>query len=254
MNWDAWLGPAPYREYVANPVKGGGLHPLGWRGWLEYGTGILGDWFCHNADGAVWALKLNEADTVEVEAESGKPTAENYPKEAQVLWRFPKRGDMAPVIVRWFQNMALPHPPALEPDRQAKDIASAYYGSKGMAVAGAWMGDVRLIPESFQQQVGQPKEVLRRVKKTSGKYKEIDPRSRPQPHHEDFLDAIREGRKSCADFDYSARLTEIMLLGNVALRSGERFTYDFRTGKTSSDKANALLRRDPRKGWEFGYA
>jgi predicted dehydrogenase len=254
MNWDAWLGPAPYREYVAHPSKGGGLHHIGWRGWLEYGTGILGDWFCHNGDGAVWALKLYEADTVEVEAESGKPTAENYPKQAQVLWRFPKRGDMAPVSVRWFQNMALPRPPALEPGGAKDDVASVYYGSKGMAVAGTWMGKARLIPESFQQEVGQPKEVLPRVKETSGKYQKMDPRGRPQPHHEDFLDAIREGRKSCADFDYSARLTEIMLLGNVALRSGERFSYDFRTGQTNSDKANALLRRDPRKGWEFGYA
>ena len=73
MDWDAWLGPAPQHDYVTGP------HPAGWRGWLEYGTGMLGDWFCHNGDGAVWALKLYEAETVEVEAESGKPTAENYP-------------------------------------------------------------------------------------------------------------------------------------------------------------------------------
>lgn len=171
-----------------------------------------------------------------------------------MVWRFPKRGDMAPVTLRWFQNMELPRPPALEPDRKSKDFASVYYGSKGMAVAGAWMGGVRLIPESFQQQVGRPKEVLPRIRKSAKKYENVGVRSRPIEHHEDFLDAIREGRKSCADFDYSARLTEIMLLGNVALRSGERFTYDFRTGKTNGDKANALLRRDPRKGWEFGYA
>ncbi|MBM4020002.1 MAG: Gfo/Idh/MocA family oxidoreductase [Planctomycetes bacterium] len=252
MNWDAWLGPAPEHEYVARS-KGGGLHHIGWRGWLEYGTGMLGDWFCHNGDGAVWALKLNEAETVEVEAESGKPTAENYPKQAKVVWRFPKRGDVGPVTLRWFQNMALPRPPALEPGREAKDLASVYYGSKGMAVAGAWMDGVRLIPESFQQQVGRPKEALPRIRKSGKKYENVSARSRPLPHHEDFLDAIREGRKSCADFDYSARLTEIMLLGNVALRAGEKFTYDFRAGKCNSDKANALLRRDPRKGWEFGY-
>ena len=241
MNWDAWLGPAPEHEYVARPSKGGGLHHIGWRGWLEYGTGMLGDWFCHNGDGAVWALKLNEAETVEVEAESGKPTAENYPKQAKVVWRFPKRGDVAPVTLRWFQNMALPRPPALEPERKA-DFASVYYGTKGMAVAGAYVDGVRLIPESFQQQVGRPKEVLPRIRGARG-----------VGHHADFLNAIREGRKSCADFDYSARLTEIMLLGNVALRAGERFTYDFRTGKSNSDKANGLLRREPRKGWEFGY-
>jgi hypothetical protein len=104
----------------------------------------------------------------------------------------------------------------------------------------------------YQKEVGRPKQVLPRVRRP----KQVKPELKSRPrgvHHEDFFGAINEGRKSCADFDYSARLTEIMLLGNVALRSGERFTYDFRTGKTNSDKANALLRRDPRKGWEFGY-
>jgi len=98
---------------------------------------------------------------------------------------------------------------------------------------------VRLFPESFMRQVGRPKAVLPRVR----------------GHESDLLNAIRTGRRSSADFDYSARLTEIMLLGNVASRVREKLTYDFREGKfTNSDKANALLKREPRKGWEFGYA
>jgi hypothetical protein len=116
---------------------------------------------------------------------------------------------------------------------------SAYFGSKGTAVSGWWMNDVRLFPESFMQQVGRPKAVLPRVK----------------GHEADFLDAIRTGGRSSADFAYSSRLTEIMLLGNVASRVREKLAYDFREGKfTNSDKANALLQRAPRKGWEFGYA
>jgi len=88
------------------------------------------------------------------------------------------------------------------------------------------------------RQVGRPKAVLPRVK----------------GHEVDFLDAIRTGGRSSADFDYSARLTEIMLLGNVASRVREKLAYDFREGRfTNSDKANALLRREPRQGWEFGY-
>ncbi len=74
-------------------------------------------------------------------------------------------------------------------------------------------------------------------------------------HEADFLEAIRTGGRSSADFDYSARLTEIMLVGNVASRVRDKLSYDFRAGKfTNSDKANALLKREPRKGWEFGYA
>jgi hypothetical protein len=74
-------------------------------------------------------------------------------------------------------------------------------------------------------------------------------------HTKDFLNAIRNGGQPSANFDYSSRLTEIMLIGNIATRVRENLSYDFRTGKfTNNDKANALLSREPRKGWEFGYA
>jgi hypothetical protein len=109
-----------------------------------------------------------------------------------------------------------------------------------MAVSGWWMNGTRLFPESFMQQVGKPQTVLPRVK---------------GGHEADFLEAIRTGGRSSADFDYSARLTEIMLVGNVSLLVREKLTYDFRQGKfTNSDRANALLKRAPRPGWEFGYA
>jgi len=88
--------------------------------------------------------------------------------------------------------------------------------------------------------------------KEVGKPKTVLPRSKG--HEADWLDAIRTGGKSSADFDYSARLTEIMLVGNVANLVREKLTYDFREGRfTNSDKANALVKRTPRKGWEFGY-
>jgi hypothetical protein len=177
---------------------------------------------------------------VEVEAEVGRPTENNHPREFQVAWRFPKRGDMAPVTMRWFQGR--PWKPKPEAEAAGIDINRAqtvYYGTKGIAMNGSHMGGVRLVPEAFAKQVGKPKEVLPRV---SG------------GHTGDFLNAVRTRGKSSADFDYSARLTEIMLLGNVAARVGEKVTYDFRTGKfVNNPKADALIRRDPRKGWEFGY-
>jgi len=74
-------------------------------------------------------------------------------------------------------------------------------------------------------------------------------------HEVDFLNRIKTGGRTASDFDYAARLTEIMLVGNVAnLVRGQKLAYDFRTGRfTNSDKANALIKREPRKGWEFGY-
>ncbi len=100
------------------------------------------------------------------------------------------------------------------------------------------MGGARLFPETFMQEVGIPEPVLPRVK----------------GHESDFLDAVRTGGRSSADFDYSARLTEIMLIGNIASCVRGKLCYDFRTGQfTNSDAANGLLKREPRKGWEFGY-
>ena len=241
FNWDLWQGPVKEREFRS------GIHPAKWRGWLDYGTGLLGDWFCHNADGAIWALKLYEADTCEVEAEGEEHNGTNWPHEARVSWSFPKRGDMVPCIMRWSSGVynnydEKPLPPTVDPKRIAETASqpSAYYGTKGTAVSGWWMNGTRLFPESFMQAVGKPKSVLPRVK---------------GGHEADFLNAIRTGERSSSDFDYAARLTEIMLVGNVALLVRGKLSYDFRTGKfTNSDKANALLKREPRKGWEFGYA
>jgi len=237
FDWDLWQGPVKEREFRS------GIHPAAWRGWIDYGTGLLGDWFCHNADGAVWAMKLYEADTCEVECEGEEPGETNWPHGVRVSWKFPKRGDVAPCILRWSSGTYndKPMPPTVDPERVATVAKhpSAYFGTKGTAVSGWWMDGTRLFPESFMQQVGKPKAVLPRVK----------------GHEADFLDAIRTGGRSSADFDYSARLTEIMLVGNVASRVREKLAYDFREGKfTNSDKANALLKREPRKGWEFGYA
>jgi len=240
LDWALWQGLVKEREFRS------GIHPSKWRGWLDYGTGLLGDWFCHNADGAVWGLKLDEAETCEVECEGEETNATNWAHEVRVSWSFPKRGSMVPCVMRWSSGIyndyvARPMPATVDPKlvAAAAENPSAYYGTKGMAVSGWWMNSVRLFPETFMKEVGKPKEMLPRVK---------------GGHEKDFLNAIRSGGRSSADFDYSSRLTEIMLVGNIATRVREKLSYDFRTGRfTNSDKANALLKREPRKGWEFGY-
>jgi len=138
--------------------------------------------------------------------------------------------------------VAKPMPKTIEPERIAATAQhpSAYYGSKGTAVSGWWMEGTRLFPDTFMKEIGKPKVMIPRVK---------------EGHENSFLNAIRTGGKASSDFDYSARLTEIMLIGNIATRVRGKLSYDFRTGRfTNSDKANGMLKREPRKGWEFGYA
>jgi len=240
LDWNLWQGLVREREYRT------GIHPSKWRGWLDYGTGLLGDWFCHNADGAVWGLKLYEADTCEVECEGEATNATNWAHEVRVSWSFPKRANMVPCVMRWSSGIyndykARPMPKTIDPERIAavEKNPSAYYGTKGTAVSGWWMNSARLYPEEFMKEVGKPKPAIPRV--VGG-------------HEADFLKAIRTGGRCSADFEYAARLTEIMLVGNIATLVREKLSYDFRTGRfTNSEKANGLLKREQRKGWEFGY-
>jgi len=83
LDWQSWIGPAPYRDYHD------GLHPFSWRGWLDFGTASIGDMGCHTIDGAVWALRLLEVPTIEVKAEIGgvteegsRPRSEGSPRKA----------------------------------------------------------------------------------------------------------------------------------------------------------------------------
>ena len=147
------------------------------------------------------------------------------------LLEVPQARRNGPLHPRWSSGTYndKPMPPTVDPQRVAAVAKhpSAYFGTKGTAVSGWSMNDVRLFPESFMQKVGRPKTVLPRV----------------WGHEADFLEAIRTGGRSSADFDYSARLTEIMLVGNVAergpreahLRLPRRQVYQQRQGQRPAE-------------------
>lgn len=236
LDWDSWLGPAAEMPYQSGP------HPGSWRKYLDYGTGTLGDMACHTVDGAVWGLRLHEADWFEVEAEVGTPTEHGHPLDAHVIWNFPARGEMPPLTMTWRQRLDQIKPEAIADEasmKLAKD-GTLYVGDEGYMASNSHCGSVRLIPEAFQKQVGKPPKLIERV---SG-------------HTQDWLRAVQDpdGPPPSSHFGYSSRLTEIVLAGVVAWRAGGKLKYDMKQGKfTNSEAANALLWRKPRKGWEFGY-
>jgi len=237
LDWEAWLGPA-----AGIPFKAG-LHPRDWRKFLDYGTGTLGDMGIHTMDAAVWGLKLHEAESFEVEAMQGKPTAPGHPVNAEVHWYFPARGDMPPVKLTWHQGKISPEfPPAVAGEKvmgMASDGAF-YRGEKGYMVSNSHCTAVRLVPEAFQKEVGKPEQLIPRVGR----------------HEGDWLRAFREpdGPLPSSHFGYSGPLTEVVNAGVVAWRVGEKLTYDMKAGRfTNSDEANALIWRKPREGWTDGY-
>jgi predicted dehydrogenase len=230
LDWEAWIGPAPMRPYHK------GLHPFAWRGFLDFGTGALGDQGCHVMDPAYSALKLAEAEIVEVSAVSSPVNKETYPSSALVTYRFPARGDLKPVTLKWFLGDQAPegntHPP---------DHGSVLFGSKATVAMGQCGEGPSFIPASRQKEIPEPPKTL--------------PRNQGG-HTGEFIRACKGGgTQPASHFGHSGPLTEIALLGNIAIRTGKTFTYKIKEGQVvNCPEAAALIKREPRKGWEFGYA
>ncbi len=222
LDWDLWLGPAPSRPY--HPA----YHPWTWRNWLDFGTGLLGDLGLHKLSTVFKALNLGHP--VSVEASATKLSTETFPLGEMVRFEFPARGDMPPVILTWYDGgLKPPRPPELDADEPMRDII--YIGDKAKL-----MGE-RLIPESRMESYKKPPKTL--------------PRSPGQ--HQEWIAAIRGGPPAGSSFpDHSGLLTEVCLLGNIAVREQKRLLWDGVKMEFKNDaSANKLLRREYRQGWSL---
>ena len=227
LDWDLWLGPAPWRPYHKVYVPGN------WRRWWDFGTGTLGDMGCHIIDPVFWALDLKYP--ISVEAHPGKFNDETYPEATVVRWEFPERGNLPPVTVTWYDGDNRPFlPKELEPGRKLPGQGGLYYGEKGTIMA-PHMGGPRLIPES---------------KMKGFKVEPFLPRG--VNHYEEWIRACKGGPKPSASFDYSGPLSETILLGNVAARAGQKLFWDGPNFKvTNMPDAEKYLKREYREGWSL---
>jgi len=234
LDWDVWLGPAPWRPY--HPA----YHPFSWRGWWDFGTGAIGDMGAHILDQPFWALNLGAPTTVE--ATSTEVKKETYPIGSCVRYMFPARGKMPPVKLLWFDGgLRPPRPDDLEPGRRLgdEDGGVVYYGTKGKLLHGTYAGNPRLIPETKMQEYKRPAKTI--------------PRS--LGILEEWVEAIKAGKKSTTDFSYSAALTEMMLLGNLAIRMAQNnvvLEWDSAAMKvTNLPEANEYVQKAYRQGWSL---
>ena len=236
LDWDLWLGPAPERPYKGNRV----YHPFVWRGWWDFGTGALGDMGCHIIDPIFWGLDLGHAATVEAEFESPH-NDETAPVWSIVRYTFPARGNRGPVKFTWYDGGKLP-PPELSDGAVAKgadgrvrmDNGIIVVGEKGRLLSDRRAG-YKLLPEKDWPQRPQVPQTL--------------PES--PGHHEEWINACRGGPPSTDGFDYAGPLTEMVLLGNVAIRAAKKIEWDGPNLKvTNAPDAQKFIRREYRKGWE----
>jgi predicted dehydrogenase len=241
LNWDCWLGPAPYREYHDN------LHPFNWRGWIDFGTGALGDMACHTTNLPFFAAQLTAP--ISAEAECGDLNKETWPSWAKVKFEFPARevtvpakATLPPVTVTWYEGKKNRRDRVLPPEdflhgEKWSDSGSLIVGSKGVLFSGGDYGDNwKLLPaKDFEGHKG-PSETL--------------PRS--PGHHEEWIRACKGGNiKPMSNFDHAGPFTEFVLLGNVAiLMSGKKILWDTKACKvTNAPEAARLVKREYRKGW-----
>jgi predicted dehydrogenase len=237
LDWDIWLGPAPWRPY--HPV----YCPADWKGWWDFGVGALGDMGAHLIDQPVWALDLGYPETIQ--ASSTGFNNETYPLAEIITYRFAARGSKPPVTMIWYDGGLMPPRPAaayLEDGRMLgdEDGGCLFVGSKGMLVCSTYGGSPRLLPEKLMQEYKRPPKTI--------------PRS--PGIMEEWFASIKAGKKSSTDFgDYGSRLTEVMLLGIVALRFKDAkvaLQWDpVKLEFPNLPEANPFVHRTYRTGWSL---
>ncbi len=229
IDWDLWLGPAPFRPY--HPAYA----PFKWRGWGDFGTGALGDMGCHIIDSPFWALKLSHPTGVE--ASSTPLNEETYPHAAVVRYSFPARDEKPPVKLTWYSGGLLPpRPEELEEGRRMGDSGGGviFVGDRGKLMCGTYGLNPRLIPETKMQEYTLPPKTIPRV----------------QGIHEEWIEACKGGKEASSNFSISGPLTEMVLLGNIAIKTGQKLQWDGEKMEIMNvPDANELVHREYRDGW-----
>jgi predicted dehydrogenase len=235
LDWDLWIGPAPMRPY-----KKGVYNPFVWRGWWDFGGGALADMACHVLDPVFWALKLKYPTSVE--ASCTPVNNETFPLASMVHYEFPAREGRPGVTVHWYDGGLKPQKPAALGNMRIEQAASnvLFIGSKGVLRCGEYGDDPHLFPLELHKEYKRPAQTLKRVNTS---------------HEGNWLEAIRTGGQATSNFDYSGPLTEMVVMGNLAIRPenvGKKLLWDGEKMRVTNDeKANDYVQTHYREGWSL---
>jgi predicted dehydrogenase len=234
LNWDLWLGPREPRPY--HPAYA----PFNWRGWWAFGGGGIPDVAPHHLDPAFNALQLDAPETIEASA----PDVDDEVCSTGVIatWRFPAREKFGPLTVYWYDGgLRPPTPASIDPDDPRQRLGERadgifFVGEKGILTCAGWSGMPRLLPLELHREYKRPPKTLTRVAN----------------HRASWLQACKGGEPASSNFDYASRLTEFVLLGDVALRCQKQLKWD-RSGMraTNALQADRYLSEPYRTGWEL---
>lgn len=234
MHWDLWIGPSRYRPYHPD------IAPFAWRGRWDFGAGALGDMGAHIMDQPYWALDLDMPE--QVHASSTPFNDESFPLGSIVNYEFPAKGNRKAVKLTWYDGgMLPPRPDELEDGKPMGSWGGGmiFHGSEGKLMADVYGNNPRFIPESDLQKIGEPKKMI----------------ERPAEIHQEWVDAAKGKGKTSSHFEYAAKLTETMLLGNMAIKFSDKnikLQWDAKKMKVPNlEEANEWLdrRNNFRPGW-----
>ncbi len=266
LDWDLWLGTAPYKDYIDKLV------PFNWRGWWDYGTGALGDMGCHLIEPAFRVLNL--AYVKDVECSVGSVYVDEFkrgyfpescPPSSHVTMTFPKTNKtQGPVRLHWMDGGIQPErPEELGPNELFGDGGNVtlFILTKGKMMCSTYGADPRLLPLSRNREVQVPKTIPRVPQSANG-------------HYAQWVEACIAGygkKEVSSPFEIAGPVTEALLMANLAIRGfdiqkpksdGSGFEYPGRYIKllwdnqnmkvTNFDDVNQFVKREYRQGWKLG--
>jgi predicted dehydrogenase len=256
LNWDAWIGPAAMR-----PFKKGIYHSFNWRGWVDFGTGALGDMACHTTNMPIMALKLFDAQAVTAVKNPGLTEGETFPAQSALMFEFGERDGLVPCKFHWYDGGALPGDDVIsrlpetfqkliEEQKQGgkKTSGALLIGSKGALFSPDDYGSkYYLLPKEDFSGYKPPVQTLPRIPYNAGN----DERQKWE-----FVSTIKGEYEpgTMSNFGYGGRLTETILVGNLALRvaEGTRIEWDAKNLVSPNvPEVNQFVQRAYRPGWEI---
>ena len=242
LDWDLWVGPSPMRPYKAEwpkdhyalrqvKTRGGKravYHPWNFRGWWDFGTGALGDMGCHIINTPYRALKLTHP--THIQATATAVFEETAPLASLVTYDYPARDDMPPVRIVWYDGGLKPPRPRELEGRPLPPGGVLYVGDEG-----TMLGPRILNPSRAKKAASVPKTLTRRP----GTWSE-------------WYAACTGGEPAGCNFDWAQGITEFVLLGTIAIRTGRHLTWDGERAQfVGNDKANRYVRTPYRAGWSL---
>ena len=227
LHYEDWLGPVQYRPYHSAYL------PFVWRNWWAFGGGTLADLGCHHIDLSHWSLGLTIPQTVEV-LDGPKPHPESAPHFLVVRYTYPARGKQPPVVLTWYHGDKRP-PHFAERMLPKWGNGTLFVGENGRMLLADYDKHV-LLPEARFADFQRPVAV---IPDSIG-------------HHREWIEACKSGGPTTCNFDYSGALTEAVLLGNVAFRTGKKLEWDATHLRASNaPEAAEFLQYHYRKGWKL---